>query len=344
MNVNTKIIQDQKKLEIRRKRKRIFVIIISIILVILSVFYGMTTGSVSLTLSEIWEGLTTDEPSLQYQIAWNLRLPRILTGLLVGMSLAISGALLQGVTRNPLADPGIIGISAGAGLFAIITMVLFPEHAWLLPIGAFLGALMAAVIVYFLAWNRGASPLRLILAGVAVNTMLGAFTSGIMLLFSNNAQAVLPWLMGGLSDRVWPHFWTIFPYAMVGLIVAIFAAKSANVLLLGDEAAKLLGHNVERSRLFLILISALLAGAAVSVAGLIAFVGLIIPHTVRLLVGDNYYYILPISALSGAWLLVFLDTAARSWFNPIEVPVGILLAAIGGPFFLFLLRRGNVSH
>lgn len=313
-----------------------------LVLVLVSILYGLAKGSVPLSIIEVWNGLTSDKEGIEYQIVWNLRLPRVLTGLLVGMCLAVAGAILQGVMRNPLADPGVIGISSGAGLVAIITMLIFPQFMSLLPIGAFIGAFVAAALVYLLAWDSGISPLRLILAGVAINTLLGAITSAIMILYSDKVQAVLPWLMGGLSERSWPHFWTILPYAVIGLILSLFAARTANILRLGDDAAKLLGHNVEKSRFLLILLSTFLAGAAVSVAGLLGFVGLVVPHIIRMIIGDDYRYLIPLSALFGGMLVVFADTVARSWFDPIELPVGILLAAVGGPFFLYLLKRGKL--
>ncbi|MCH1625904.1 FecCD family ABC transporter permease [Ferdinandcohnia quinoae] len=331
-----------KKTQTILQRKRALLFICCLLLAIASIIYGLATGSVTLSLTEIWNGLTEKNDSLEYQIIWNIRLPRILTGLLVGMCLAVSGGLLQGIMRNPLADPGIIGISSGAGLVAIVTMLIFPQYTSLLPFGAFLGAFIAAAAVYMIAWDGGVSPLRLILAGVAINTLLGAITSAVMILHSDKVQAVLPWLMGGLSERSWPHFWMIFPYAVVGLILSLFATRTANILRLGDDAAKLLGHNVEKSRFLLILLSTFLAGAAVSVAGLLGFVGLVVPHIIRLMIGDDYKYLIPISALFGGLLVAFADTAARSWFDPIELPVGILLATAGGPFFLYLLRKGKV--
>lgn len=334
------ILQDNTQSTLQKKR--LFLLIGCFIVVVLSIIYGLATGSVPLTVSEVWTGLTQKSDALEYQIVWNLRLPRILTGLLVGMCLAVSGAILQGIMRNPLADPGVIGISSGAGLVAIITMLIFPQFMGLLPLGAFIGAFIAAALVYLLAWDGGVSPLRLILAGVAINTLLGAVTSAIMILYSDKVQAVLPWLMGGLSERSWPHFWTILPYAVLGLFISLFAARTANILRLGDDAAKLLGHNVEKNRFLLILLSTFLAGAAVSVAGLLGFVGLVVPHIIRMMIGDDYRYLIPISALFGGFLVVFADTVARSWFDPIELPVGILLATVGGPFFLYLLKKGKV--
>lgn len=326
------------KLQMNRK----ILIVISFILVIASMLYGLTTGSVHLTISEVISGFFHKTDAIEYQIVWNLRLPRLLTGMLVGMSLAVSGGILQGIMRNPLADPGIIGVSAGAGLVAITMMLIFPEYTNLVPIGAFIGAFTAATFVYVIAFDKGVSPLRLILAGVAINTLLSAITSGVMVVYSDRVQTVLTWLMGGLNGRSWPHFYMILPYAAIGLAMTFFATKSANILRLGDETAKLLGYNVERHRFLLLLLSTFLAGAAVSVAGLLGFVGLVVPHMVRLLIGNDYKYVLPTSILLGGALVMFADTAARSWFSPIELPVGVLLAVIGAPFFLILLRRGKV--
>ncbi|OIJ19039.1 iron ABC transporter permease [Anaerobacillus alkalidiazotrophicus] len=327
-----------------RKKKRWIVLITAISLVVLSIIYGLITGAVSISVSDVWKALFGSEEGLYSQIVYDLRLPRVLTGLLVGASLATAGALLQGVMRNPLADPGIVGVSAGAGLVAVIMMILFPLHLHLLPLGAFIGALTTTLVIYVLAnTGSGGSPYKIILAGIAVNSLLGAAMTAVMVLYSDRVQAVLPWLAGGLGGRSWPHFSIIFPYATIGLILAFFAIRHANLLLLGDEVAKLLGHNVEKSRLFLIILSAFLAGAAVSVAGLIGFVGLVVPHIARMLVGNDYKFLLPISALGGAFLVVFADTAARSWFDPVELPVGILLAFLGAPFFLYLLHRGGIK-
>ncbi|MFJ7974300.1 FecCD family ABC transporter permease [Peribacillus sp. JNUCC 23] len=331
--------QEAKKVDPRRK-KRLRTLWIFTLLCVLAIIYGIMAGSVPIPLKDVWGALFSTADTMERQIVWDLRLPRLLTGLLVGACLAVSGALLQGVMRNPLADPGIIGVSAGAGLVAVIMMILFPQYIQFLPLGAFLGSLIAALTIYFVAWDGGVSPLRMILAGVAINSLLGAVMSTIMILYSDRVQAVLPWLVGGLSGRSWPHFQIIWPYAVIGLILSIFAIKQANIMMLGDEVARLVGDKVERSRFILILLATFLAGVAVSVAGLISFVGLVVPHFIRMIVGTDYRYLLPISAIAGAFLVMFADTIARSWFDPIELPVGILLSAIGAPFFLYLLRGG----
>lgn len=327
-----------------RQTLRWIVLGFMLILFVISLLFGLMVGSIEIRPTAIVQALLKQGGELERQIIWDLRLPRVLTGMMVGMCLAVSGALLQGVMRNPLADPGIIGVSSGGGLMAITMLIVFPHLNQFVPLAAFLGALIAAAAIYGLAWNNGITPLRIVLAGVAVNSVLGGITSAIMIIYSDRVQAVLPWLVGGLSGRSWPHVQIIAPYTAVGIIVSIFAVKPANTLLLGDDAAKLLGSNVERSRLFLITLSTFLAGIAVSVAGLIGFVGLVVPHIVRLLVGNQYAFLLPLSAIGGGLLVVAADTAARSWFDPIELPVGILLAVLGGPFFLYLLRKGGIIH
>ncbi|WDM24501.1 FecCD family ABC transporter permease [Paenibacillus polymyxa] len=325
----------------RARRRTIAWITLPILLLAVSV-YGLAYGSVSIPLQEISHVLLHNDESTYRTILMDLRLPRVLVGLLVGACLAASGALLQGVMKNPLADPGIIGVSAGGGLAAVITMVMLPQLSYLLPITAFLGAFLSAIVIYLLAWDRGASPVKIVLAGVAINALLGALTNGVMVMYSDRVQAVLPWLSGGLNGRSWHHLEFMAPYAIIGLIASFFAIKPANLLLLGDDSAQLLGQRVELQRMLIILLSALLAGTAVSVAGLIGFVGLVVPHVIRLLIGEDYRFLLPLSIVGGGTLVVLADTVARSWFDPIELPVGILLAVIGAPFFLILLKkRGN---
>lgn len=322
-----------------RNKKRKYLVFLSPLLLLIVVYYALISGSVVITLTDIWRVITGEDAGVYKTIVHDLRLPRIIIGMLVGACLATSGALLQGVMKNPLADPGIIGVSAGGGLAAIITMVILPQFSYLLPVSAFLGAFITAIIIYLLAWDKGASPVKIILAGVAMNALIGAIMNGIMAIYSDRVQSVLPWLAGGLNGRSWFHLEFMAPYAIVGLLLSFFAIKPANILLLGDESAKLLGQKVEFQRFFIIILAAFLAGIAVSVAGLIGFVGLVVPHIIRLWVGEDYRFLLPFSMVGGAILVVLADTIARSWFDPHELPVGILLACIGAPFFLFQLRK-----
>ncbi|PQD97247.1 iron ABC transporter permease [Pradoshia eiseniae] len=329
------------KIEQRTFRRKMLFIVLPVFLLLASI-YGLTYGSVPLSLVDVWNALTNQGTDIQETIIKDLRLPRVIIGLLVGACLAVSGALLQGVMKNPLADPGIIGVTAGGGLAACVIMLIFPALSYLLPLAAFAGAFLTSLIIYFLAWDKGASPLKIILAGVAISALLSAVQSGIMNIYSDRVQSVLSWLSGGLSGRSWYHLEFMYPYALTGLALSFFAIKPVNLLLLGDDSAKLLGQRVELTRLIIILIASFLAGAAVSVAGLVGFVGLVVPHIIRILIGSDYRYLLPFSALGGASLVVFADTIARSWFDPIELPVGILLAAIGAPFFMILLKKRSL--
>jgi iron complex transport system permease protein len=273
------------------------------------------------------------------QILMNIRLPRTLVAALVGINLALSGAILQAVMKNPLADPHIIGISSGAGLMGILVMLVLPDLGWLITPAAFAGAMGAAMLIYILAWKNGIRPIRIILAGVAVSAFLGAGISALMIFYSDRVHSALMWMVGGLSARSWPHVTMLWPYTLVGGSLALLSARHLNILQLGDELAKGLGLRVELTRLLLTAVASLLAASAVSVVGLLGFVGLIVPHAARLMVGSDYRYLLPASALLGAAVVTFSDTFARTAFAPVELPVGILMAVLGAPFFLFLLRR-----
>ncbi|WP_456272454.1 FecCD family ABC transporter permease [Bacillus sp. AK031] len=320
------------------KRRRVLLFLLSG-LILLSLAFGVMTGAVSVSISEAVKGVVNAEDSFARRIVWDLRIPRVLIGFIVGMCLAAAGAILQGIMRNPLADPGIIGVSSGAGLVATFIMILFPTMIHFLPLGAFLGALLTTLIIYAMSWKRGASPVRIILVGVAVNALIGAVMSAIMLLYSDRVQAILPWLAGGIAGTGWLQFEMIIYYTLAAFALAMLSIKHIRILQLGDEVAKLLGHKVERSRFYLIILSSLLAGIAVSVSGLIGFVGLVVPHIIRLLIGNDFRYLLPFSAIGGGVLVVFADTLARTLFDPIELPVGILLSFIGGPFFMLLISR-----
>lgn len=300
-----------------------------------SVVQGAAVIPLQKVLSILWN------PTAQTadQIVWNLRLPRALTGAMVGANLAVAGAILQAVMRNPLADPHIIGISAGAGLAGIAVLVLMPAMTYWITPAAFLGAMAAAGAIYVLAWKNGIKPVRIILAGVAVSTFLSAGISGILVFYSDRVHGALLWMVGGFSAVSWNEVSVIAPYWCLGLVLALGGAYYLNVLQLGDDMARGLGLNIELARVALTAVAALLAASSVSVAGLLGFVGLVVPHMVRLLVGTNYRYIIPGSALLGMAVVTLSDTAARVLFAPVELPAGLIMAFIGAPFFLFLLRK-----
>ena len=306
------------------------------VLACLAAIVSIMKGSVEIPLPEILAALS-GERGTHAQILMNIRLPRTIVALLVGVNLSLSGAVLQAVMKNPLADPHIIGISSGAGLTGILVLLLLPEYGALVTPAAFVGAMGAAVLIYLLAWKNGIRPVRIILAGVAVSAFLGAGISALMILYSDRVHSALMWMVGGLSARSWPHVFMLWPYALAGAFLAFLG--QLNILQLGDEVAKGLGLHVERTRILMTAVAALLAASAVSVVGLLGFVGLIVPHAARLLLGNDYRYLLPGAALLGAAVLTASDTVARLAFAPVELPVGILMAVLGAPFFLFLLRR-----
>lgn len=302
--------------------------------------YSIHKGAVDIPVRETWGYiLNPDQMGSMRDIIWNIRLPRTIVAALVGANLAVSGALLQGVMRNPLADPHIIGVSSGAGLFGIIILLVFPHLPHLLTPFAFVGATVAALTIYLLAWKNGIAPMRIILAGVAVSAFIGAGISALMTLYGDRVHGAIAFMVGGLAAKSWPQFVKIFPYSIVGLTLAVIGAKKMNILMLGDTVAKSLGTRVEATRLIMTAVATLLAASAVSVAGLLGFVGLIVPHSARLLVGNDYRVLIPASALLGVTVLTFCDTLARVMFAPIELPVGIMMGALGAPFFLYLLRR-----
>ncbi len=277
-------------------------------------------------------------------IVLDLRLPRVLLAAIVGAGLAGSGTVFQGLLRNPLADPYIVGVSGGAafGATVAITTGLAAGVAGLAatPLLAFAGALGATALVYVLARRDTGVPVEdFLLAGVAVSAFLAAVVSWLQLSGGESLQRVIFWLMGGFSGRGWPHLAMAAPYVLGGLVLAWLFARELNALLLGEETARSLGVEVARSRRILIVAGSLMAAASVAAAGLIGFVGLIVPHLLRLAVGPEHRRLIPASALGGAILLVLSDTAARSMSGAGELPVGILTAALGAPFFLFVLLR-----
>ena len=333
---------------IKRERSPLAIILLAVLLIVIaciSLTFGQIDVPVSKALAVIGSQLNlpgfteADYSREQLAVIWYIRLPRMLVGVLVGAALGISGAVMQGIFSNPLADPGIIGVSAGAGLFAMVIMLLFPEQSAMVPLAAFVGAVLSTGIVFFLAWEKGINPLRMILAGVAVATFFGGGMAALNVFYSDRIQGTVMWMAGGFQGRSWGHVEMLLPYTAIGIIGTILCARSLNALQLGDELAKSLGVRVMRMRTILIFLSALLAAVSVSVAGMLGFVGLIVPHIMRLLIGSDHEYLLPCAAIAGGAVVTLADTAARTLFSPLEIPVGIFMSFIGGPFFLYLLKR-----
>ena len=313
----------------------------ALVLVILVVLFS-TIGSVNLSLGEIISSLIHQDNSMVMTIVYKMRLPRNILAVLIGANLAVSGVLLQSVMKNPLADPGITGVSSGASVAAIIILLLMPQLSGALPLFAFVGGAIACALVFIMAWKNGLRPERIVLAGVAINTILGGFISLLSTLFSDRIQSAILWLNGSLATKTWSHVDMLFLYSLIGLGLSLFLIRSANVLQLGDESAKNLGFNVSRTRLVISAVAVFLAAISTAVVGIISFIGLIVPHNARLLMGSDHKYTIPFSMVLGAIVLLIADTLARTIGGSIEIPVGVITSIVGGPFFLYLLRkRGN---
>ena len=313
----------------------------ALVLVILVVLFS-TIGSVNLSLGEIISSLIHQYNSMVMTIVYKMRLPRNILAVLIGANLAVSGVLLQSVMKNPLADPGITGVSSGASVAAIIILLLMPQLSGALPLFAFVGGAIACALVFIMAWKNGLRPERIVLAGVAINTILGGFISLLSTLFSDRIQSAILWLNGSLATKTWSHVDMLFLYSLIGLGLSLFLIRSTNVLQLGDESAKNLGFNVSRTRLVISAVAVFLAAISTAVVGIISFIGLIVPHIARLLMGSDHKYTIPFSMVLGAIVLLIADTLARTIGGSIEIPVGVITSIVGGPFFLYLLRkRGN---
>ena len=276
-------------------------------------------------------------------VIWFIRLPRMLVGVLVGAALGISGAVMQGIFSNPLADPGLIGISSGAATGAVVSIALgaATSSMFAMPAFAFCGSILAVCLTVFLAMRNGKVPvMTLLLAGVAVGMLLGAVTSGLLTFMNEQKlQQYLFWMVGGLDYRRWEHVYLAVGPVLTGIVIMLLLARHLNILVLGETEAKAVGMPVVKFRMGLLFVSAMTTATSVCVSGNIGFVGLVIPHMMRMLLGPDHRVLLPASALGGAMFLVFCDSLGRIVMPPAEVRVGIMTALLGTPYFLYLLRR-----
>ncbi len=314
------------------------VLIFLALLLVVFVLVSLLAGAASLSWQSLWAALgRQDSADTAYQILWYVRLPRTLAALLAGSALAVAGVILQAVLHNALAGPGIIGVNSGAGFMVLLAVVLFPAMPTLTVLAAFFGALLAAGLVYLIARKSGGSRLRIVLTGIAISAMLGALTDSLLTFFPEILASRSNFLIGGFSGAnmsILAPSLVIIPFAIA---VSIFFARDLNILALGEEVARSLGSPTKRYRLLFFALAALLAGSAVSFAGLIGFVGLIIPHIARLVLGSENRRIIPFAALLGAVFTLACDLVARLLFVPYELPVGIIMSFLGGPFFIYLL-------
>jgi len=334
-------------------------LILLLALLLVSGLAAITWGSASLHASTVWSVVSQQllgggwQPDAgqgsisqqHYQIVWMVRMPRVLLAALVGAGLAVVGVVMQAMVRNPLADPYMLGVSSGASVGAVSVLAygsLAMAGIYAMTAGAFVGALLATALVYALAQQQGRlHATRLILSGVAIGYMLMGVTSLITLTAGQRelANALLTWTLGSLAATQWSALGLPTAVLGLGLLWLLLCARQLNALLVGDEGAATLGVNTARLRLQLFVVVSLLTGTMVAVSGAIGFVGLVIPHITRMLVGSDHRRVLPVSALMGASFLVLVDLAARTWFAPSELPVGVITSLIGGPFLIWMLWR-----
>ncbi|MEK8127307.1 iron ABC transporter permease [Paenibacillus filicis] len=321
------------------KRRFIAVMAAGVVLLLVASALSLRLGAVPTPLSQMFE-----EIALRDGVVYDYRLPRLVIAILVGINMALAGTVLQGVTRNPLAAPDLMGITAGGGLVTVLFILAVPGYsaAWL-PWFAFAGAAATSLLIYILAYSRGVKPQRLILTGIAISGGLHALVALLVVKYAPSAAQALVWLKGSLYARSWEHAGIIWPWTAGGAVLAMLSWKHLNTLHLHEDSIRSLGMRIDRTRLFLLAVSVGLAGSVVAVAGGIGFVGLVIPHLARLLVGPNHRFLLPSSALLGAVLVTAADMGGRIVMPPVEVPVGIMISCIGAPYFLYLLLRRRMG-
>lgn len=311
-------------------------------LLLLAFLLSISVGAKDIPLAEVWRLVFQPDGSTDGLIVQTLRLPRAVAALAVGACLAVSGAMLQGITRNPLAGPGILGVNAGAALAILAVVVFLPAlpARWFVA-AAFAGGLLAAGLVYAIAVTVGLTPVRLALAGVAVGALLAASSNAILILFEERARGALFVLSGSVAGRTWEGLLPVLPWAAGSLALALLSAQLVNLLALGEDVARGLGVRVGLVRAWATALAVLCAAAATSIAGPVGFLGLMAPHLARGLVGADYRRVLPLSAVLGAAILLLADVGARLVDRPLETPVGILITAVGAPFFVYLARRAG---
>jgi iron complex transport system permease protein len=335
-------------------------VVASVAITVVAGLLQVSFGAYSMSIAQAWQAVFNPDVLLNPQaleafllggeipemgrrslIVWNIRLPRVLVGAFVGMNLAVSGAIFQAVTRNELASPFILGVSSGAGLMILLTLVVFSGLSAVLPLIAAIGGAVAFLIVYLIAWKNGTSPIRLVLAGVIVSTVFGSLQTGIFF-FADDlgvVQSAIAWTTGSLTGTDWEQVRMVLPWTVVAMVLALISARQLNVLLLGESTARSLGMSVEKVRFALSGVAVLAAAASIAAAGIVGFVGLIVPHMVRNIVGSDYKKLVVGCLFVGPALMVAADVGARLLLSPVQIPVGIVTGLIGGPYFLYLMRK-----
>lgn len=325
----------------KRQMPALLGLVLGLCILLICLVYSVTLGAADIPLDKILASFIAFDGSYEHLVIQTVRLPRVLIAILVGSALAVSGALMQGLTRNPLADPGILGIESGAALAVVATIFIFGSSSLsVLTIVAFLGAGVTATLVYFLGslGRGGATPLNLTVAGAALTALISSLTTSVLIVSQRTLQEIRFWLAGSLAGRDTNILLQALPFVMVGLVVAFALGRQITTMSLGEDVAKGLGQKTAWVKIVTAISVVLLAGSSVALAGPIGFIGLVVPHMVKFYIKADYRWILPYSAVLGAILLLIADIAARLLLKPQELPVGVMTALIGAPFFVYLAK------
>lgn len=329
--------------------RKIMSVSMILLLAIIAVFLvSLNMGTMKIPLAEVVKAFNGTGSEQNYTVLMHFRLPRMVIAILIGAGIAVSGAILQSVSRNALADPGILGINSGAGLAVVLYIFYFQGSSfssgiwsvYIMPFAALVGAFLAAFLIYSLAWKQGVTPIRLVLVGIGINAAFGALIIVFQLMMDpNNFMQATIWLSGSIWGASWEYVVAILPWILFLVPWAVYKSQNLNVLNLGDHTAAGLGVTVERERRTLLFISVALAGACVAVGGGIAFLGLVAPHLARKLVGPRHQGMLPVSALLGSLVLLVADMIGKNLMAPSEIPVGLVVSCLGAPYFIYLLIK-----
>lgn len=331
-------------MQLHSKNGKVAGLVLGVILLLIVNFLSLVLGYTDLTIHTVIDAFNHFDGSNEHIIIQDVRLPRALIGTVVGASLAIAGALLQALTRNPLASPDILGFNAGASFFIVVALMLFSISSlqattWI----AFLGATIAGLLVYFLGsiGRDGMTPIKMTLSGAAIAALFGSLTQGLLVMDESALDQMLFWMSGSVQGRELNILLSVLPYIVIGVVIALTIATKINILTMGDDVAKGLGQRTGFVKLVTGIAIILLAGGSVAIAGPIGFIGIVVPHIVRTVVGNDYRWIIPYCAIVGGIFLVIADIGARYVLMPEEVPVGIMTALVGIPFFIYIARKGG---
>ena len=317
------------------------------VILFISVFMlAIVLGAADTSLKDAWSAITFGSANEAITMIREIRLPRELAAVAVGSALAVSGAIMQGMTRNPLADPGLLGITAGGNFALAVTLAFLPSaNYFTVMLACFAGTALGTLLVFGIGMvaKNGLTPVKLVLAGSAISAMLYALAEGISLYF-RISKNVSMWTSGGLIGTTWSQLQLIVPIILIGLIISIILSRQLTILSLNEEVAVSLGQNTKYIKIILLLIIIILAGASVALVGSMAFIGLMIPHIVRFIVGTDYRFVIPMSAICGATFMLLADTVGRMIYAPYETPVAAIVAMLGLPFFLLIVHKGGKGY